>query len=144
LLKASLLHGLGAPFDPALGLTGGEDGDLLSRLVQQGARIIWCDEAVVHEPVESGRLSLRWLLRRALSGGQDFARHALAGRYGAMSTPARLQFFARALAQALIAAGLALMTWPFGRHHGARWLTTLAANVGKLSALWGWRYREYA
>lgn len=144
LIKGSWVRGADGPFDPALGLTGGEDGDLLSRLAQQGARIVWCDEAMVHEPVEPKRLSLRWLLRRALSGGQDFARHSLAGRYGNMSTAARLRFFARALVQALAAAGLALITWPAGRHHAARWLTTLSANIGKLSVFWGWRYREYA
>lgn len=144
LLKGSLLRSVEGPFDPALGLTGGEDGDLLSRLVQRGARIVWCDEAIVREPVEPARLSLRWLLRRALSGGQDFARHALAGRYGAMSTVARVRFFLRALVQALVAAGLALVVWPVGRHHAARWLTTLSANVGKLSVFCGWRYREYA
>jgi succinoglycan biosynthesis protein ExoM len=144
LVKGSWLRGAEEPFDPALGLTGGEDGDLLSRLVQRGARLVWCDEAIVREPVEPSRLSLRWLLRRALSGGQDFARHSLAGRYGSMSTAKRVRFFLRALAQALAAAGLALVVWPLGRHHAARWLTTLSANVGKLSVFWGWRYREYA
>jgi glycosyltransferase involved in cell wall biosynthesis len=144
LFRGSWLHRTPGPFDPAFGLTGGEDGDLLSRLRQQGARIVWCDEAVVHEPVDSSRLSLRWLLRRALSGGQDFARHALAGRYGAMSTASRITFFARALAQAFVAAVCVLMSWPMGRHHAARWLTKLWANIGKMSAFWGWRYREYA
>jgi succinoglycan biosynthesis protein ExoM len=144
LVKGSWLRGGDAPFDAALGLTGGEDGDLLAHLVQRGARIVWCDEAIVREPVESSRLSLNWLLRRALSGGQDFARHSLAGRYGAMSTLKRSQFFLRALVQALAAAVLALVVWPLGRHHAARWLTKLSANVGKMSVFWGWRYREYA
>lgn len=144
LLKATWLRGEAPPFDPALGLTGGEDGDLLSRIVQRGARIVWCDEAIVREPVEASRLSLSWLLRRALSGGQDFARHSLAGRYGAMSAPRRALFFLRALAQAVAAAALTLLALPLGRHHAARWLTTLSANIGKLSVFWGWRYREYA
>jgi len=144
LLRGSWLRGPEPPFDPSLGLTGGEDGDLLSRLALRGARIVWCDEAIVREPVESSRLSLAWLLRRALSGGQDFARHALAGRYGAMSGSKRLLFFLRALAQAIAAAGLTLVVWPLGRHHAARWLTRLSANLGKLSVFWGWRYREYA
>jgi succinoglycan biosynthesis protein ExoM len=61
-----------------------------------------------------------------------------------MSTAARIIFFARALAQALVAAVCALMSWPMGRHHAARWLTKLWANIGKMSAFWGWRYREYA
>lgn len=144
LLKASWLHAAPGPFDPAYGLTGGEDGDLLSRLVLQGARIVWCDEAVVLEPVESSRLTLRWLLRRSLSGGQDFARHTLAGRYGKISHVARVKFFLRALVQALAAAILVLAAWPLGRHHAAHWLTKLTANIGKLSVFFGWRYREYA
>ena len=144
LLRGAWLRGMPGPFDPAYGLTGGEDGDLLSRLAQRGARIVWCDEAIVHEPVDAARLSLRWLLRRALSGGQDFARHSLAGRYGSMSAGARSLFFLRALLQAVAAAVLSVLCVPLGRHHAARWLTKLAANIGKLSAFWGWQYREYA
>lgn len=144
LVKGELLRSSDKPFDPSLGLTGGEDGDLLARLQQQGARIVWCDEAIVNEPVEAARLSLQWLLARALRGGQDFARHALVGRYGAMSGLQRLQFFVVALAQAVAAAALALVIWPLGRHHAARWLTAVSANIGKLSILWGCHYREYA
>jgi succinoglycan biosynthesis protein ExoM len=144
LLRSSALHGMAQPFDPAYGLTGGEDGDLLARLVQNGMHIVWCDEAVVHEPVEPARLSLRWLLRRALSGGQDFARHTLAGRYGKLSRPARTIFLCRALLQAFAAACLVLATWPLGRHVAAKWLVKLSANLGKISAFSGWRYREYA
>ncbi len=144
LLRGALLRNVEGPFDSAYGLTGGEDGDLLSRLVQRGARIVWCDEAVVHEPVEPSRLSLKWLLRRALSGGQDFARHSLAGRYGALSSAGRLAFLFRALLQTLAAAVLALICWPVGRHHAAHWLTKVAANIGKMSVFCGWQYREYA
>jgi succinoglycan biosynthesis protein ExoM len=131
-------------FDPAYGLTGGEDGDLLARLVHGGARIVWCDEAFVTEPVEPARLSLRWLLRRALRGGQDFARHTFAGRYGGRSFVQRTQFVLRATAQLSLAGLLALVTWPFGRHRAAGWLLKAAANAGKLSVLGGWHYREYA
>lgn len=145
LIRAQWLTGAqGLSFDPAYGLTGGEDGDLLSRLAQRGARFIWCDEAEVLEPVEPARLSLRWLLRRALRGGQDFARHALAGRYGPLGPGRRLLLFLRAGLQVLLAALLALLLWPLGRHHAARWLTRMSANVGKLSVFWGWHYREYA
>jgi succinoglycan biosynthesis protein ExoM len=144
LVKASWLRRSATPFDPSLGLTGGEDGDLLARLQQEGARIVWCDEAIVNEPVEPSRLSLQWLMARALRGGQDFARHAMVGRYGEMSLPQRVNFFMVAIAQALLAAVLALVLWPLGRHHAARWLTAASANIGKLSVLWGWRYREYA
>lgn len=144
LIRASLLQGANLPFDPALGLTGGEDGDMLTRLSQQGARLVWCDRAPVYEPVDAARLSLRWLLRRALRGGQDFARHHLAGRYDQGARWRRSRLFLRALLQMLATAALALLTWPLGRHHAAYWLLKVAANFGKLSMLWGYHYREYA
>jgi succinoglycan biosynthesis protein ExoM len=143
LLRASAVKTLAVMFDPAYGLTGGEDGDLLSRMTLAGARIVWCDEAIVHEPVEKSRLNLRWLLRRSLRGGQDFARHSLSGRYGAR-TAGHLRLFGRALVQMVAAAGIAILVLPLGRHHAAHWLTKASANVGKLSIFLGWHYREYA
>jgi len=143
LLHGALLRESPAPFDPNYGLTGGEDGDLLGRLVQQGACIVWCDEAVVHEPVEAARLSLRWLLLRALRGGQDFARHKLAGRFGHLTSAGRAWLFLRALLQSLIAAGMALLFWPCGRHRAVYWLLKVSANLGKISIFLGWQYREY-
>lgn len=143
LLRTALLREMAQPFDPGYGRTGGEDGDLLARLVQRGARIVWCDEAVVNEPVEPARLSLRWLLLRALRGGQDHARHRLAGRYGALTRAGSTAFFLRALLQTVVAFGLALVAWPGGRHWAAYWLLKASANLGKLSVFVGWHYREY-
>ena len=144
LLSAALLRTQTPVFNPAYGLTGGEDGDLLARLVQKGAHVIWCDEAVVTEPVEPSRLSLRWLLLRSLRGGQTFARHVLAGRYGSAPPARRAQLFLRAFAQMTAAATLAPLCLPLGRHVAAHWLTKAAANLGKLSAFVGLHYHEYA
>lgn len=144
LLSAAVLKPQRPVFDPGYGLTGGEDGDLLTRLAQAGARLVWCDEAAVTEPVEAARLSLRWLLLRALRGGQDFARHSLAGRYGAVTGLRRLRLFLRALLQMVVAAVMAVGCIPLGRHRAARWLLRSAANLGKLSVFLGLHYREYA
>lgn len=144
LLNAAVLRTQQPAFDPAYGLTGGEDGDLLARLVQAGSRIVWCDEALVREPIEASRLSLRWLLLRALRGGQDFARHVLAGRHGPPTVARRARLALRSFAQLTAAAALALLCLPLGRHVAAHWLTRACANLGKLSAFCGWHYREYA
>lgn len=143
-LRGSWLRRGVPPFDPGYGLTGGEDGDLLARLKQDGACILWCDEAQVFEPIEPSRLQLRWLLRRSLRGGQDFARHTLAGRYGEVSGSVRLRLFARALLQAALAAALCLLYWPLSRHRAVLWATKMYANFGKLSVFWGQHYQEYA
>jgi succinoglycan biosynthesis protein ExoM len=132
------------PFDPAYGLSTGEDGDLLVRLARKGAKIVWCDQAIVWEPIEPKRLSLRWLMSRALSGGQEFARQTVNGKYGPINTIGRARFFMRVTLQLLIATVIAAIAWPVGRHLGARWLITASANLGKLSVFLGWRYRAYA
>jgi succinoglycan biosynthesis protein ExoM len=143
ILRGNLLRTTPEPFDPSFGLTGGEDGELLTRLVQQGAHFVWCDEAIVLEPVEAARLSLRWLLLRAMRGGQDFARHKLNGRYGQLSGVGQLRVFLRALAQLLLAAVLTILYLPVGRHRAAYWLLKASANIGKMSIFLGWHYQEY-
>lgn len=144
LLRGERLRAEPGPFDPSYGLSTGEDGDLLVRLVHKGARIIWCDEAIVWEPIEPKRLSLRWLMMRALSGGQEFARQTVNGKYGPIDWRGRALFFCRSMLQLMVAAVLVLLSWPAGRHRAAQWLITASANLGKLSVFWGWRYRAYA
>lgn len=144
LLRGTPMRAEPGPFDPSYGLSTGEDGDLLLRLIAKGAKVIWCDEALVWEPIPANRLSLRWLQQRALSGGQHYARLVIQGRYGPVNALTWAKMFCRWLVQLLIALTLAMLTWPAGRHRAARWLITAWANYGKLSTLWGWRYSEYA
>ena len=63
---------LGSPplrFDERYGVTGGSDTFLFLMMKQRGARIIWCDEAVVEETVPPHRTTLRWILRRSFRIG---------------------------------------------------------------------------
>lgn len=144
LLRGVPLRAEPGPFDVAYRLSTGEDGDLLLRLLAKGAKIIWCDEAIVWEPVEAKRLSLHWLLQRALSGGQHFARLSITGRYGPVNAVRRTTMFLQWLAQLLIALGLAVVVWPAGRHRAVAWLIKASANLGKLTGFLSWRYGEYA
>lgn len=61
------------PFDPRLGLSGGEDSLLLRRLLEQGRRCVWCAEATVTETIPAEKLRPAYLLRRAFRGGQTTA-----------------------------------------------------------------------
>jgi succinoglycan biosynthesis protein ExoM len=144
IIRGDLLRNEPGPFDVRYGLITGEDADLLIRLVKKGAKVVWDDEAIVHEPVEKARLSFRWLLQRALSGGQEFARKTLSGSYGKVSVAGRINLFTRALLQMMLGAVLSVVTLPLGRHRAAQWLVRSSANLGKLSVFWGWTYREYA
>jgi succinoglycan biosynthesis protein ExoM len=144
LLRATYLRAEKGPFDPRYGLTTGEDGDLLVRLAKKGARIIWCDTARVSEPIEARRLSLSWLLRRAWSGGQEFAHQSLRGAYGPVSWSSKAKLFARSLLRFAVATNLVFVCLPLGRHRAVAWLMRASANLGKLTAFWGWRHRPYA
>ncbi|HKW16972.1 MAG TPA: glycosyltransferase family 2 protein [Terriglobales bacterium] len=63
-----------APFRVECGVAGG-DMDFFRRLMAQGRRFIWCEEAVVFEVVPPSRCRLSYLLKRALMRGSKFHGH---------------------------------------------------------------------
>jgi hypothetical protein len=52
------------PFDPVFALTGGEDLTFFQRLARKGFPMYWSAQAVVHEDVPPGRMTMRWLKDR--------------------------------------------------------------------------------
>jgi succinoglycan biosynthesis protein ExoM len=143
LLRSNLLRAESGPFDTRYGLMAGEDTDLLTRLARSGAKIVWTERAPVFEPVEVARLSLRYLMLRAVSGGQGFARYTLSGSFRPITVTGAALFLCRSLAQLLIAMIMTPLSLPFGRRFAASWLVKVSSNFGKLSVLWGWHYHAY-
>jgi succinoglycan biosynthesis protein ExoM len=144
MLRGSAVRSLPGPFDPRFALSAGEDVDMLIRLVNQGARLVWCDEAAVWEPVEPRRLSLKWLLMRSYSGGQAFGWIRISGTLGSTSLPVRLALLLQWSLQLLAASLVAALIWPLGKHRAVAWLIKAWANAGKLTSLAGRRYSAYA
>jgi succinoglycan biosynthesis protein ExoM len=144
LLRGDLLRAEPGPFDASHELMAGEDTDLLVRLARKGAKILWSEKAPVFEPIEPVRLTFRWLMLRALSGGQAFARYTVAGGFKPIGLAGCILFYFRALLQMILALAVAAVAWLFGRHRSAAWLFKASANFGKLSSLYGWRFRQYA
>lgn len=68
LIKADLLRPLDLPFNPEFALRGAEDVHLFMFLHQQGAKIVWAQDAVVYETIGPERTCLQWLLKRAYYG----------------------------------------------------------------------------
>lgn len=144
LLRADRVKALEGPFDAGFGLSGGEDTDFFARLYRSGARLVWCDDAVLSEPVAPARLSQRWILMRAMSGGQSYGRVWNAGGYGPVTPLRRLGFGLRALAQLGLGLSLAALSLPAGRHRAVHQLGRAMSAYGKLGALFGQRYQQYA
>ncbi|WP_454851899.1 glycosyltransferase family 2 protein [Promicromonospora soli] len=77
LLDLRVVRRVGLSFDPALGLSGGEDTLFTSALTAAGGRIVWCAEAVVSDVVPADRLTRPYLLARTAGLANSSARVAL-------------------------------------------------------------------
>ncbi len=143
LVRRDLLLGVPGPFDPAFGRTGGEDTLLFTRLLKQQARFFWCDEAIVHEPVEPARATLRWLLRRAYRGGQSFVLVALKTTKREHRIPLLAYLLTRAVLQLCTAGVLAVLCSPLHRVESVKWLRVACAQCGKVMGALGFHTQEY-
>lgn len=137
LVRASLFQG--RRFDPAYGRSGGSDTELFGRMLRNGARFEWCDEARVFDWIPRERHTPRWLLRRAFRGGVVWTRIERAAAIGC----APVHAFVRPLA-----AGLLLATWlPLsalgGRRALLRCMLRLCTQAGHVWALLGRDFEEY-
>lgn len=127
-------------FDPAFALTGGEDRDFFLSLAAGGARFAWADEARAYGDVPESRANLGWALRRAYSIGNSDMRVLLKHRPGAAT---RLVETAKIAGALLLSLPLAvILAASPNRRLGP--LTKMFRAAGKLTAMAGWRYNEYA
>lgn len=69
LLRGSRLKTDAFRFDPELGLSGGEDSEFFGRLDSAGYKMVWCNEACVHEKTPLSRTTKSWVLKRAFRVG---------------------------------------------------------------------------
>jgi succinoglycan biosynthesis protein ExoM len=140
LIRRSVIDGIAQPFDPAFGLTGGEDTDFFYRMHLDGKRLIWCDEAWAKEPVAADRLSPEWLRRRGFRSGQNYFR-IFVSRYAAHKMPLWFVVKTAQLAGATVALPLVrLLSYPKYIALTVR----IAAASGQLSYCFsGKNYEEY-
>ena len=127
-------------FDPAFGLTGGEDLDFFVRLKRAGYRFGWANEAVVFGRETAMRRGLGWTVRRAYSNGNSDMRVLLKYRQGVM--PVAMESL-KILGALLLSPLLAIILAGSPNHRG-RPLVMFSRAAGKLTAMMGMRYNEYA
>jgi glycosyltransferase involved in cell wall biosynthesis len=140
-IARAMLRAMSSPwFDPAFALTGGEDRDFFLRLEAEGARFAWADGARVYGDVPDGRATLGWTLKRAYSNGNSDMQVLLKYRPGPAT---RLREAGKIAAALLLSLPLAVILSPSPNRRLAP-LTKLFRAAGKLTAMAGWRYNEYA
>ena len=123
LLKKEIFDG--NMFKPEFG-RGGEDQDFFRRVIAQGRRFVWCNEAAVHEHVPKERCTRSFLLKRALLHGRipQYSLYDYAVSFIAVPVYSLLLPFA------LLKGQHAFMRWLFKDfHHIGRILGLLGLDV---------------
>jgi succinoglycan biosynthesis protein ExoM len=120
------------PFDPALGLTGGEDMRFFHSVVRRGGKVVWCADAIINEFIPASRSRWAYALRRQMRESQ------LHMQAFVWSKPPNLlalaTWMAIGFAQILVFAPLVLLLAAFDRSNAMKCGTKLAGGIGKL--LW--------
>ena len=138
LVRGSLVAVGGARFDERFALTGGEDSELFGRLARAGARIVFCEDAVVHEWVPASRARASWILRRAFRTGASGT--WIEASRGAGTRAAIAGHGLRCLAKA----GITLLPGVSrGRAQALHALRLGCYGAGRIYGLLGVRFREY-
>jgi GT2 family glycosyltransferase len=141
LIRRDTLAALERPcFDPRFALSGGEDKDFFSRLARAGATFAWADKAVVHAHIPASRSNPGWALQRAFRIGNSDMRVFI--KYQ-KNIPARARECAKIAAALILSPAAALFVAPLASRRMAP-LCKFARAAGKLAALFGARYDEYA
>jgi succinoglycan biosynthesis protein ExoM len=73
LVAARVFHVLETWFDQRLQFNGGSDTLFFRRVFLAGLRIVWCDEAVVHDDVPPARATFGWVIQRSYRYGHTHA-----------------------------------------------------------------------
>ena len=141
LVRREVFETIDAPwFDPAFALTGGEDFDFFMRLKKAGCRFAWADQAQARGDTPALRNELTWMMRRAYSNGNSDMRVILKYEPG-LAAIARES--SKILGALLLSLPLALIL-SLSPNHRREPLTRLCRAAGKLTAIAGRRYNEYA
>lgn len=145
LLDMAAVRAIALRFDPRFGLTGGSDTLFTRSLHRAGARIVWCDEAVVTDVVPRSRLTRSWVLQRAYRSGNSDAMTALALDGAGIHLRTRGRFLRRGIVRTVTGGTALLLGSLTGRQPlQARGARTMARGRGMLGGVFGRAFEEYS
>lgn len=118
------------PFDPALGLTGGEDTRFFFGVAARGGKVVWCADAIINEFVPASRTRWSYALHRQLRESQL---HMQAFFWSGRPDIKSLAWWtAIGFGQIAVYAPLTLLCAVFNRSLAMKCATKLAGGIGKL------------
>lgn len=142
LIRSQVIKKFKGPFDPDLGLTGGEDTNFFNALLQDGHTMVWCDEAQVFEFVSPKRASIKWMLQRSFRGGNTYIIEKNLGA-GLGGKFINLGLSTIKLCTMLTIAPICLLLGLIEVRFFIKPITKLTEYCGQIAAFTGFRYKEY-
>ncbi|MEM9565488.1 MAG: glycosyltransferase [Actinomycetota bacterium] len=140
LIRRSVLDLVPGPFDPAFGMSGGEDTHLFAQLRELGCSLVWSERAVVHEGIPPSRTTSDWLLRREFRRGQTLG---LTLRHRGASPLLLARRWVKGVVELGAGLGTTVAGLPRGRSRWFRGVRRMGFGVGILSGLVGRQLQEY-
>jgi len=124
-------------FNPAFGLTGGEDVDFFGRQIKSGRVFVWCDEAIAYETVPPDRwqtsFHLKKFFRIGTINGERLRKSGFSGLLG----------FAKSIIALPVWVFMLPILFPFGKHVWIRPVLKLAYFSSCISAYCGFSLMRY-
>ena len=71
--SSEVFEKIGKPFDERFALSGGSDRHFFLRVRRAGYRMVWANDALVHEWIPKSRANLKWLIQRRFRYGNTFS-----------------------------------------------------------------------
>lgn len=133
-IRASIIKDIEGPFDPALGLTGGEDTILFEMIRNKGAKIVCCYEALATEFIPSESANLKWMIDRTFRQGYFTTHNSLKCKIRITDNIfSRIFLGIKALVYLFISILLLLITF-FNKTFMVHWLIKIVSNWGHFLA----------
>ena len=141
LVAQHVYHSVTPSFHPAFRYTGSSDLHFFLRVHRAGFRIVWCEQAQIHEHVPASRTTLRWLVRRAFRSGSGDTISRLLIRPGVRGY---LLVLAYSLARIVSALGFGLGGLVlFRKAYLLKAVRRFFSGIGSLAGIVGINHDEY-
>ncbi|MUG96109.1 glycosyltransferase [Scytonema sp. UIC 10036] len=140
LIRAEVFKQQEKLLDERLALSGGSDWHFFMRLQRVGYKIVWADNALVHEWIPQSRTNLKWLLQRSYRIGitESFCEIDLKP-----SIAVKNQCIYKGIRRAIKGVLFIPLSFIMGQHQGIKTLLYIYHSLGMLAGVAGKQYEEY-
>ena len=144
LIKRETIDKYDLTFDENMALTGGSDAIFFLHLIKKGGKIVWADNAIVHERIPESRAKAGWILQRAYRVGNTELLSDIIYTSPIKAKVLRLMHGSiRVIGGAIMLPVMLALAPAVGKHNLIRILKIIYRGAGMVMSVFGKRYEEY-